>query len=216
MRSMSWPGSRCPGRRWRSAPSRPGSGGHHDPRAAVGAGDGVGDEVADRGADLLLRAEELQAVLPAGLDGDLLGDGLHRARVDRGRHSCVEVHQHGGLERVVALETESSIDLLTSLARRSLSVSIRLANRWTASGSSEASVTASASSRMAPTGVLSSWLTLATKSRRTASTRFSRVRPRRGPAPGVGAQRRDARGEGAGEPAVVAGGSMSLSRIWPS
>ena len=64
----------------------------------------------------------------------------------------------------------------TSLDSRSLSVSIRLAKRWTASGSSAASVMASASSRIAPTGVFSSWLTLATKSRRTASTRCSRVR----------------------------------------
>ena len=64
----------------------------------------------------------------------------------------------------------------TSRESRSLSVSIRPANRLTASGSSLASGTASASSRIAPTGVLSSWLTLATKSRRTASTRRSRVR----------------------------------------
>ena len=64
----------------------------------------------------------------------------------------------------------------TSRVSRSLSMSIRPANRLTASGSSEASATASASSRIAPTGVLSSWLTLATKSRRTASTRRSRVR----------------------------------------
>ena len=64
----------------------------------------------------------------------------------------------------------------TRRVSRSLSVSIRPANRLTASGSSLASATASASSLIAPTGVLSSWLTLATKSRRTASTRRSRVR----------------------------------------
>ena len=64
----------------------------------------------------------------------------------------------------------------TSRLSRSLSVSIRPPNRFTASGSSAASSTASASSRMAPTGVFSSWLTLATKSRRTASTWRSRVR----------------------------------------
>ena len=64
----------------------------------------------------------------------------------------------------------------TSRLSRSLSMSIRPANRLTASGSSEASSTASDSSRMAPTGVLSSWLTLATKSRRTSSIRRSRVR----------------------------------------
>ncbi len=64
----------------------------------------------------------------------------------------------------------------TSRVSRSLSSTIRSENRMTASGSSEASRTASDSRRMAPTGVFSSWLTLATKSRRTASTRRSRVR----------------------------------------
>ena len=64
----------------------------------------------------------------------------------------------------------------TSRASRSLSVCILPANRCTASGSSEASITASESRRIAPTGVLSSWLTLATKSRRIDSTRRSRVR----------------------------------------
>ena len=64
----------------------------------------------------------------------------------------------------------------TSRDSRSDSVSIRPANRRTASGSSAASRTASASSLIAPTGVFSSWETLATKSRRTVSTRRSRVR----------------------------------------
>ena len=47
--------------------------------------------------------------------------------------------------------------------------------RRTASGSSAASSTVSASSASAPTGVLSSWLVLATKSRRTSSTRLLSV-----------------------------------------
>ena len=64
----------------------------------------------------------------------------------------------------------------TRRASRSDSCCIRPANRRTASGSSAASVSASASSDIAPTGVLSSWLTLATKSRRTASTRRVSVR----------------------------------------
>ena len=75
-----------------------------------------------------------------------------------------------------AWSRDSSMICWTSRESRSLSVSIRPANRLTASGSSLASATASDSSRIAPTGVLSSWLTLATKSRRTASTRRSRVR----------------------------------------
>ena len=64
----------------------------------------------------------------------------------------------------------------TKRVSRSLSVRIRAENRCTASGSSAASPTASASRLSAPTGVFSSWLTLATKSRRIASTRRSRVR----------------------------------------
>ena len=62
---------------------------------------------------------------------------------------------------------------------------MRPAKRRTASGSSAASSMVSASRASAPTGVLSSWLMLATKSRRTSSTRrlsvwssaSSRMRP---------------------------------------
>ena len=64
----------------------------------------------------------------------------------------------------------------TSRLSRSLSIRIRPENRCTASGSSAASATASASRISAPIGVFSSWLTLATKSRRIASTRRSLVR----------------------------------------
>ena len=64
----------------------------------------------------------------------------------------------------------------TRLVSRVASICIRPAKRWTASGSSEASITASESSESAPTGVFSSWLTLATKSRRTASIRRASVR----------------------------------------
>lgn len=64
----------------------------------------------------------------------------------------------------------------TRLVSRVASICIRPANRSTASGSSEASMTASESRDSAPVGVLSSWLTLATKSRRTASMRRASVR----------------------------------------
>ena len=71
---------------------------------------------------------------------------------------------------------DRSMICCTSRVRRSLSRCIRPEKRTTASGSSLASATASASRLSAPTGVLSSWLTLATKSRRIDSTRCSRVR----------------------------------------
>ncbi len=59
----------------------------------------------------------------------------------------------------------------TRSVSRDASWRIRPANRSTASGSSAASSTVSASRASAPTGVFSSWLMLATKSRRTSSTR---------------------------------------------
>ena len=114
-----------------------------------------------------------------------------------------------------AWSRDSSMICCTSRESRSLSVSIRPANRLTASGSSLASATASASSLIAPTGVFSSWLTLATKSRRTASTRRSRVRSstrastRREPS---GATRAVTCRAGAAARSM----SSSVSRIWPS
>ena len=110
---------------------------------------------------------------------------------------------------------ESSMICCTSRASRSLSVCIRPANRCTASGSSAASITASESSLIAPTGVLSSWLTLATKSRRIDSTRRSRVRS---------STRASTSWELSGATRAVTwrGGSpgrcmsSSVSRIWPS
>ena len=59
----------------------------------------------------------------------------------------------------------------TMLASRFDSVTIFSANLCTVSGSSAEANSASASTPIAPTGVLSSWLTLATKSRRVASIR---------------------------------------------
>ena len=152
-------------------------GGDQHRRAVAGVGDGVGDQVADRGGDLLAVAEDLEPGLAAGDHGDPLrarrrsrwcrrpSPARRRARPPRGVSSGSSPWSR-----------DSSMICWTSRVSRSLSVSIRPANRLTASGSSAASVTASASSRIAPTGVFSSWLTLATKSRRTASTRRSRVR----------------------------------------
>ena len=71
---------------------------------------------------------------------------------------------------------ERSMSSWTRLVRRVASICIRPAKRSTASGSSEASMTASERRESAPTGVLSSWLTFATKSRRTASMRRASVR----------------------------------------
>jgi hypothetical protein len=66
---------------------------------------------------------------------------------------------------------DSAISSVTRFPSRFASRTILVPNRRTSAGSSAASSTASASSPTAPTGVLSSWLTLATKSRRVASSR---------------------------------------------
>ena len=71
---------------------------------------------------------------------------------------------------------DSSMMSLMSEDRRVDSTIIRSAKRCTLSLSSAELRMASARSASAPTGVLSSWLTLATKSRRTASTRRSSAR----------------------------------------
>ena len=70
---------------------------------------------------------------------------------------------------------ERSMSSWTSRDSRRASTVIRSAKRRTEAGSSLDSLMASASRLKAPTGVLSSWLTLATKSRRTASTRCASV-----------------------------------------
>src|SRR6478672_3508048 len=77
----------------------------------------------------------------------------------------------GSLTTSAPWRRDSSTISLTRRVSRSDSTLIRLAKRATASGSSCASSTASASSEMPPTGVFSSWLTLARKSRRISSTR---------------------------------------------
>ena len=70
---------------------------------------------------------------------------------------------------------DSSMSSRTNRPSRLPSRCMRCAKRATVSGSSAASSTASASSVSAPTGVFSSWETLATKSRRTASKRWASV-----------------------------------------
>ena len=70
---------------------------------------------------------------------------------------------------------DRSMISVTSWVSRVDSFCMRPPNRATASGSSAKSVTASASSDIAPMGVLSSWETFAMKSRLTASTRRDSV-----------------------------------------
>ena len=104
----------------------------------------------------------------------------------------------------------------TSLVSRALSVCIRPENRVTASGSSAASCTASASRLSAPTGVFSSWETLATKSRRIASTRRSRVRSSTSASTSrllSGATRAVTCSGATARPRAI---TSSVSRIWPS
>ena len=78
--------------------------------------------------------------------------------------------------------------------------------------------TASASSAMPPTGVFSSWLTLATKSRRTSSTRRASVRSSTRSSTCATAERRDPRAarRARPRPSGPRASSSSASRITPS
>ncbi len=112
---------------------------------------------------------------------------------------------------------DRSMSSCTRLVRRVASICMRPANRSTASGSSEASMTASDSSESAPTGVFSSWLTLATKSRRTASMRRASVRSSTSSSTSRDPRGRHACGHGEGLPRPVPrlGRSSSTGRISP-
>ena len=103
----------------------------------------------------------------------------------------------------------------TRLVSLDASYRMRPAKRRTASGSSAASSTVSASRARAPTGVLSSWLTLATKSRLTSSTRrlsvWSSASTSTSPPPARRAERGDANGEAGGAVAVLVIGDLDLA-----
>ena len=111
---------------------------------------------------------------------------------------------------------DSMIRSWTRSVSREASWRMRPANRSTASGSCTASSTVSASRARAPTGVLSSWLMLATKSRRTSSTRrlsvwssaSSSTSP---PSADLGAERGHPDREAGGAPVGPAGRDLDLA-----
>ena len=97
-----------------------------------------------------------------------LGEGSRS--IDRTRH---DVRDTSTVSRTVSSPSsmrESSIRSSIVLATRCDSATIRSDTRRTTSGSLS-SASASASTARAPTGVFNSWLMLATKSVRIASTR---------------------------------------------
>ena len=148
------------------------TGAHLDGGPVVGVLHGVVEQVVEGRDELAPVAEDGEA--GAGLD-DLDGD----AAVLGGRPDALDglgQHEVGG-DRLVALGTLLALDaaereqVVDGAADRSASSSsMRSASRSRTWASSSAS-TVSASRPRAPTGVLSSWLMLATKSRRTASSR---------------------------------------------
>src|SRR5580658_2042016 len=117
---------------------------------------------------------------------------------------------------------DSVIRSWTRLVSRCASWRILPAKRRTASASSAASSMVSASRASAPTGVLSSWLVLATKSRLTSSTRrlsvWSSARTRTSPPPPTAAPRGATRTAKLVvlPPSLGTGTSNSPSRISPS
>ncbi|CUR55454.1 hypothetical protein NOCA2270089 [metagenome] len=81
-------------------------------RLGAGVGDSVGDEVADGDHDLFGVAEDLQAGLARGDDGDVLGAGVDRTGVDRGGDHLVDGERPRCVEGVVALQPGELDDLL--------------------------------------------------------------------------------------------------------
>ena len=112
---------------------------------------------------------------------------------------------------------DRSMTSCTRWLSREASICMRSAKWRTWSGSSLAASTASASSDSAPTGVLSSWLTFATKSRRTTSTRRSSarssMRTRIAPVPRGATRTRSSRSS---RPSGGRRTRISCSRAWPS
>ena len=156
--------------------ARPRAGGDGDARLPRAVGDRVGQQVGDGGGQLALHAADDEALLPADGDVELLGAGGGAGAVDG-------LGQHAGrpapaparaAARRPAAGTGRSARGPAGRAGRPRAA-MRAAKRCTASGSSAAPSIASASSDSAPTGVFSSWPTLATKSRRTASMRRASV-----------------------------------------
>ena len=151
-------------------------GGDDHPGTRVGVDDGVLDQVADRDAELAGVAEHAAALGAGDGQGDLVLLGVHPAAVDRvDQHLVDRRPPPASASGSSACSRDSSMIWATRSVSRADSIPIRPANRRTAGGSSAASSTASASSEIAPIGVLSSWLTLATKSRRVCSIRRAAV-----------------------------------------
>ena len=114
---------------------------------------------------------------PLTCTGDVLGSGHESAAVGGLSDHGVDVDELGRVQRVGHLQPATG---RRSPAPGAPGGSTPPACAWRTGarprGRRCASSTASASSEMPPTGVLSSWLTLATKSRRTCSTRWASVR----------------------------------------
>ena len=154
----------------------PGAGGDGDPVGARAVGDGVGQQVGDGGGQLALHARARRGPparrrrSPAPWPAPPSGCG-RRPRPAPCR--CPPARARAAARRP-ACGTGRSARARAGPAGRPRA-SMRPAKRWTASGSSAAPSMASASRASAPTGVFSSCPTLATKSRRTASTRRASV-----------------------------------------
>ena len=153
------------------------AGGDADAGAGRAVVDGVLDEVAERGGELAAVAPDAQLGGAAGGHRDLLGAGRLPAAVDRLGDQFVDPDRLGVLQRVVVLHPGEVDELLDEVGRAGSPRSAsgrRSAHRLGVVA--RRPCTASESRESAPTGVLSSWLTLATKSRRTASMRRASVR----------------------------------------
>ena len=183
-----------------------------DAGPAAGVVDRVADQVADRRGRAARRRRRPWRRRSATTASSISrASATSRLWSTASRRRAADVDQHrarAGCRRPAAATGRRSPAPAGSAG--SLSTFIRLANRATASGSSLASRTASASRAMPPTGVFSSWLTLATKSRRTSSTRRALVRSSTRSSTWRAAERGDARRDGDPAPAERAPGQVEL------
>ena len=150
---------------------------HRDPGVRLGVGDGVADEVAHRRDQQLVVAPHRAVPGADDADGDalVLGGDAATGRPPRGPRATRSTWW-GSVRDAATWRRERSTISCTRRVSRVDSTCIRRAKRATASGSSWASSTASASRARPPTGVFSSWETLATKSRRISSSRRAWLR----------------------------------------
>ena len=150
--------------------------GHRHARTVRGIAHGVVDEVAERGHQLARVTHDVHPALASADQVDRAGLGADPAAVHGLDDDLVERDEGRLLERVVALQPGELDDVLHQAGQPVglvLHAAGEAAHGLGVVGGVDQGLR---EQRQAADGVLSSWLTLARKSRRTASTRRASVR----------------------------------------